>query len=121
MGKLSSSGQGILDLDQDSRTAIPGSKQPVAPSGMTRSKRPRGPDTVQEGLTQDPLRVRNVWDECQAHRERNAIYSYLTAVYDLGAWWTAEDCAVERARMALRSQNVGSSDHDTQYFVPGSS
>src|SRR6202045_1844556 len=34
-------------------------------------------------LRQDLLRVRNAWEECQASRERDAIYIYLTAVFDL--------------------------------------
>ena len=38
-------------------------------------------------LRQDLLRVRNAWEECQASRERDAIYIYLTAVFDLVAWW----------------------------------
>jgi hypothetical protein len=33
-----------------------------------------------EALKQDLIRVRNAWDECQASRERDAIYTYLAAV-----------------------------------------
>jgi UvrD/REP helicase N-terminal domain len=51
----------------------------------------------------------------QAHRERDAIYSYLTAVFDLVAWWTAENCALARARKALRLQNIWPSDHDEPF------
>jgi hypothetical protein len=43
-----------------------------------------------------------VWDDCQASRNRDAIYRYLTAVYDLVAWWSAEGREVQRARRALR-------------------
>ena len=68
-----------------------------------------------QALRQDLLRVRNAWDECQAHRERDAIYSYLTAVFDLVAWWAAENCAVARARKALRLQNIWPSDHDEPF------
>src|SRR5436309_169487 len=68
-----------------------------------------------QALRQDLLRVRNAWDECQAHRERDAIYSYLTAVFDLVAWWAAENCAVARARKALRLQNIWLSDHDEPF------
>jgi hypothetical protein len=53
-------------------------------------------------LRHDLLRVQNAWDECQAKRERDAIYSYLTAVFDLVTWWAAEDRAVNRARWALQ-------------------
>jgi hypothetical protein len=55
-----------------------------------------------EALKQDLLRVRKAWEECQANRARNAIYSYLAAVFDLVAWWTAEGRALERAHKALR-------------------
>jgi hypothetical protein len=57
-------------------------------------------------LKQDLLRLRNAWEECQANRARNAIYSYLTAVFDLVAWWTAEGRALERACKALRLQRM---------------
>ncbi len=33
-----------------------------------------------EALRQDLTRVQIAWDECQSSRERDAIYSYLTAV-----------------------------------------
>jgi hypothetical protein len=49
-----------------------------------------------QALRQDLLRVQNAWDECQAHRERDAIYSYLTAVFDLVMWW-ARKIAASRA------------------------
>jgi len=53
-------------------------------------------------LCQDLQRVRNAWEDCQANRDRNAIYAYLSAVYDLVAWWTAEGREIDRARRALR-------------------
>src|SRR6185295_8322582 len=55
-----------------------------------------------EALWQDLTRVRIAWDECQSSRDRNAIYGYLTAVFDLVMWWAAEGQAVSRARRALR-------------------
>jgi hypothetical protein len=55
-----------------------------------------------EVLRQDLTRVRNAWEECQASRDRNAIYGYLSAVFDLVMWWAAEDRAISRARWALR-------------------
>jgi hypothetical protein len=59
-----------------------------------------------EALRQDLARVRNAWEECQANRDRNAIYGYLSAVFDLVIWWTAEDRAVSRARWALRLRGL---------------
>jgi hypothetical protein len=55
-----------------------------------------------QALEQDLLRVRAAWEACQASRDRNAIYGYLSAVFDLVMWWAAEDRAVSRARWALR-------------------
>src|SRR5947208_12209429 len=50
-----------------------------------------------QALRQDLTRVRTAWDDCQAKRDRNAIYGYLSAVFDLVAWWAAEDRALDRA------------------------
>src|SRR6266487_5552753 len=59
-----------------------------------------------QALRQDLLRVRNAWDECQASRDRNAIYGYLGAVFDLVMWWKAEDRAISRACWALQLQRL---------------
>jgi hypothetical protein len=59
-----------------------------------------------QALRQDLLRVRSAWNDCQASRDRNAIYKYLTAVFDLVAWWAAEDRAISRARWALQLQHL---------------
>jgi hypothetical protein len=60
----------------------------------------------EEALKQDLLRVRIAWEDCQASRDRNAIYGYLSAVFDLVMWWRAEDRAVRRARWALQLQHL---------------
>jgi hypothetical protein len=59
-----------------------------------------------EALRQDLLRVRNAWEERQASRDRNAIYRYLSAVFDLVMWWAAEGRAVSRGRWALKLQHL---------------
>jgi hypothetical protein len=59
-----------------------------------------------QALKQDLLRVQIAWDDCQASRARDAIYGYLTAVFNLVAWWTAERRALERAYQALRLQSM---------------
>ena len=59
-----------------------------------------------QALKQDLLRLRNTWEDCQASRERDAVYGYLSAVFDLIAWWVAEDRALERAHKALRLQRI---------------
>jgi hypothetical protein len=66
-------------------------------------------------LRQDLLRVRNAWEECQASRERDAIYGYLTAVFDLVAWWAAENRALERAHWALRLQRICPFDREEPF------
>ena len=71
-------------------------------------RRPVGDDVpyTTQALRQDLLRLRNAWEGCQASRDRNAIYGYLTAVFDLVSWWTAEDRALERAHKALRLRRI---------------
>jgi hypothetical protein len=40
-----------------------------------------------EALNQDLLRLQIAWDDCQASRARDAIYGYLSAVFNLVGWW----------------------------------
>ena len=54
-----------------------------------------------EALRQDLDRVRDAWDKCQRRRRRDAIYTYLSAVYELVTWWAVEGRDVERAHRAL--------------------
>jgi hypothetical protein len=68
-----------------------------------------------EALKQDLLRVRNAWEESQASRERDAIYLYLTAVFALVAWWTAENRAPERAHKALRLRRINPFEHEEPF------
>jgi hypothetical protein len=68
-----------------------------------------------EALRQDLLRVRNAWEQCQASRDRNAIYEYLSAVFGLVMWWATENRAISRARWALRLWNIWSSDRDEPF------
>jgi hypothetical protein len=66
-------------------------------------------------LRQDLERVRGAWDDCQATRDRDAIYAYLTAVYGLVVWWTAENREVGRARRALRLCRLEVSDREDPF------
>ena len=54
-----------------------------------------------EALKANLLRLRNEWETVQASRDRDAIYQYLTAVFELVAWWAKEGKAVKRASRAL--------------------
>jgi len=80
----------------------------TSPSFLTEDQKPK-PEIIpysQEAMRQDLDRVRRTWAKCQRCRRRNAIYSYLTAVYNLVTWWAAEGRAVERAWRALRSRRL---------------
>src|SRR6202022_3080681 len=68
-----------------------------------------------QALRQDLLRVRNAWEESQASRDRDAIYIYLIAVFDLVAWWSAEKRALERAHKALRLRNMTPFDDEEPF------
>jgi hypothetical protein len=68
-----------------------------------------------QALRQGLLRVRNAWEESQASRARSAIYTYLTAAFDLVGWWTAEGCALEHAHKALRLRNMTPFDDEEPF------
>jgi hypothetical protein len=68
-----------------------------------------------QALRQDLLRVQNAWDASQASRERDGIYTYLTAVFELVAWWSAENRALERAENALRLRHLTWFDHEEPF------
>jgi hypothetical protein len=78
----------------------------TSPSFVTDEQNPKSEPTPYstEALRQDLVRVRNAWAKCQRRRRRDAIYTYLGAVYELVTWWAAEERAVERARRALRTR-----------------
>ena len=63
-----------------------------------------GRDTVPfstEAMKASLLRLQNEWETVQASRDRDAIYQYLTAVFELVLWWAKEGRAVKRAHQAL--------------------
>jgi hypothetical protein len=41
-------------------------------------------------LTHDLMRVRAAWKRFQSSRNRDAVYDYLTAVFELVSWWMEE-------------------------------
>ena len=79
----------------------------LSPCFSARLKRPAKEPVsyCKEALRQDLTRVQIAWDECQSSRDRNAIYGYLTAVFDLVMWWAAEDRAISR-HVGLRLQGA---------------
>jgi hypothetical protein len=54
-----------------------------------------------EAMKANLLRLQNEWETVQASRERNAIYQYLTAVFELVTWWAQEGHDVDYAGRAL--------------------
>jgi hypothetical protein len=66
-------------------------------------------------LRQDLERVRDAWEGAQSSRDRDAIYGYLTAVFALVTWWSAEGREIDRARRALRLQRLEVSDPEEPF------
>ena len=89
------------------------------PSSCFAARLSRTPDHQipysKEALKQDLRRLRNAWHDCQARRDRDAVYGYLTAVFDLVSWWTAENRALERAHKALRLQRICPFDREDPF------
>jgi hypothetical protein len=54
------------------------------------------------------LRLENEWETVQASRDRDAIYQYLTAVFEIVMVWAKEGKAVKRAYRALRLRGYSS-------------
>jgi hypothetical protein len=59
-----------------------------------------------EALGWDLSRVRDAWEAYQETRERDAIYGYLTEVFELVQCWEAEGEAIGRARRAAKVQEI---------------
>ena len=57
-----------------------------------------------EALKANLSRLEDEFETYQATRNRDGIYSYLTAVFELVTWWKHEQNAVEYARRALTVQ-----------------
>ena len=64
----------------------------------------REPTTIPfsaEALKANLLRLQNEWETVQASRNRDAIFQYLTAVFEIVMVWAQEGKAVKRAQRAL--------------------
>ena len=61
-----------------------------------------------EAMRASLLRLEEEWETVQASRDRDAIYQYLTAVFELVAWWAKEGKAVNRAHRALHLRGYSS-------------
>jgi len=58
-------------------------------------------DFSTEALKANLQRLEREWEICQSTRDRDAIYGYLTAVFELVTVWAHERTAVDYARWAL--------------------
>jgi hypothetical protein len=54
-----------------------------------------------DALKANLSRLEDEWETYQATRDRDGIYQYLAAVFELVRWWKHEHKAVEYARRAL--------------------
>ena len=54
-----------------------------------------------EALKANLSRLEDEWETYQTTRDRDGIYQYLAAVFDLVRWWAHERRSVEYARRAL--------------------
>jgi hypothetical protein len=59
-----------------------------------------------EALKANLLRLQNEWETVQASHDRDAIYWYLAAVFELVIWWDQERKAVNRARRRRNCEGI---------------
>jgi hypothetical protein len=102
----------LADAEQEARDAM---QLISSPSFQPKPSAKEAIPYSSAAMRQDLERVRSAWDDCQASRDRNAIYGYLTAVYGLVAWWMAEGREVDRARRALRLRRLAVSEPEDPF------
>jgi hypothetical protein len=61
-----------------------------------------------EALKANLLRLEVEWETVQASRDRNAIYQYLAAVFEIVVVWAQEGKAVKRAYRVLHMRGYSS-------------
>jgi hypothetical protein len=88
-----------FDLSLDTRTRNPNVDLPYSDAA----------------LTQDLQRIRTLWDQSQANRQRDAIYVYLGAVYSLVRWWAADGRETDRSRRAVCLLRLEPSDREDPF------
>ena len=60
-----------------------------------------------EALQANLVRLEDEWDSYQSARDRDAIYGYLNAVFELVLWWAHDRKAVACGKRALRLRGHG--------------
>jgi hypothetical protein len=58
-------------------------------------------DVLEPAVDDDLAAVRSAWSEYQSTRKRDAVYPYLTAVYEIVARWKKQHRAKARSQQAL--------------------
>ena len=61
-----------------------------------------------EALSANLNNLEREWDTYQSRRDRDAVYGYLNAVFELVMWWKKEGRAINRASWALRARRLSS-------------
>jgi hypothetical protein len=69
------------------------------------------------GLNQGLETLRDLWLKVQSSRDRDAIYEYLTAAYELVLCWKIEDQHVQRAKRALKINGLAPPVNDPEPFA----
>ena len=59
-----------------------------------------------EALKANLLRLQNEWETVQASRDRDAIYRYLSIVFELVSWWAQEGKAVNMTHITRAADRV---------------
>lgn len=62
-------------------------------------------------------RLETAWDDYQSSRDRDGIYRYLTAVFELVTWWAHGDIAEIYARRAMCRKAGRPVDHVPEPFA----
>jgi hypothetical protein len=77
-------------------------RRPTLRTSSTLDLKPPANPFSTEALPATLLRLQNEWEIVQASRRRDAIFQYLTAVFEIVTVWAKEGKAVKRAHRALR-------------------
>jgi hypothetical protein len=62
-------------------------------------------------------RLEDAWEEYQSNRDRDAVYPYLSAVFELVSWWRRYDIAEIYARRAMCLRAGRPVDHVPEPFA----
>jgi hypothetical protein len=61
-------------------------------------------------INEETERLRDLWQKVQVSRDRDAIYEYLRAAYELVLCWKGENQEIQRSRRALKINGLAPSE-----------